>query len=341
MNALNNKKTRLDPDLSWSTASNLIKDAIHFSSTFTTTIRLLKQNEIENLSNGSNPRKLNENARFSVLRLFKASSIKAPLYYLTSTYNSDLIEKKNSITAEDLVSFYKIDELSAILALVYVFNSLRKVSDKEEWQRYSKYINESVELGGYFGINIPDIGFANSLLFTGMRYLAPAVFMALSPKVFKNYRRDLKLKKIAFDLNMEYDLFGCTHVDVATQLIQSIGFGVNISTDFYKSLMTPVNKQLDSKSNIIRVLLIWVEYLALGKKPPVVNGENEITMDDSVMDRLSLLNKQIQESGSSFSWLSKGKSSIAKELTPKLYNSAGVEIDASELSEHDSEAAIV
>lgn len=327
-------KKRIDPDSSWQQAAYLLKNTLHFASSFTTTIRTLKLNAIENIERGGGPSRLNEASRFYLMRLVKAPSILAPLFYLTQTYKGRQIEDMPHISQEYLVGLYRLDELSSFLALTFIFNSLRKACDKEEWLRYGKVINEAVEVGGYVGSNISDIGLADGLLLSGVRYLAPAVFLARDPKNFKIYRRDLKIKKCAFHLQMEYDLFGCTHVDIATQLVQGAGFGADYSTDFYKSLMTDPDKRLERRPNLMRIMLLWSEALYLGRKPPRIHGENEIAVEDQVVDQLLLVSKQIQESGSVFSWLSKGKSSITRRLTPQLYGP-----DASTDFEEEEEAA--
>jgi hypothetical protein len=328
---------KIDPDQSWQVAASTLKESIHFSSSFTTTIRALKQNQIENAKNGLGPKKLNTVSKFNVMRLFRAGSIKAPLYYLTCTFKSREIDDREFITLEELVGLYTLEELSAILALAYTYNCLRRICDKEEWQKQAKFINECLEVGGYLGLSLPHVGLANGILLTGMRCLAPAIYLARNQKIYKNYRRDLKIKKAAFDLQMEYDLFGCTHVDIATQMLQAIGYGVDIPTDFYKSLVTSPNKPLDKKPNTMRIMLLWVEALYLGKKPPAINGENEISLGEDVMDQLLMVSKQVQESGSAFSWLSKGRSSITKQLAPVLYAGAKRAANA-DTSEQESQA---
>lgn len=319
MSSVENRKS-IDQDASWKQATYLLKNSLHFASSFTTTIRTLKLNELENIEKGIGASKISEASKFYLMRLVKAPSILSPLYYLTKTFKANQIENIEHTPPEYLINIYRLDELSSIVALTYIYNSLRKVCEKEDWVRYSKTVNEAVEVGGYLGSNISDIGFADGILLSGLRYLAPAVFLAKDPKNFRIYRRDLKIKKLSFQLQMEYDLFGCTHVDIATQMVQGAGFGVDYAADFFKSLMTPPDRKLERRPNIMRILLLWNDALYSGHKPPNILGENEIAVSDEVFDKLILISKQVQESGSIFSWLSKGKSAITRALAPQLYN---------------------
>lgn len=317
MSVTNNRG--IDPDFSWRRAADYLRTTIHFASSFTATIRVLQQNKIENLTQQFPSNRMTEGSRFYVMRLLRAASVLAPFYYLTRTFKPQELENKTYVSLEELVSLYRVDEISSILALIYVFNTMRKVCDEEEWGRYSRVINETVELGGHLGSNIDEIGMADGLLLTGIRYLAPAIFLSRDAKIFKNYRRDTKIKKRAFDLQMEYDLFGCTHVEIAVQMIQSMGFGVEYASAFYKSIVTPPNKKLERHANFMRILLLWTEALYSGQKPPSIHGENEILVSEDMLDNLAIMSKSIQEKGSAYSWLSKGKSSITKELVPQLY----------------------
>lgn len=329
------KNKKIDPDQAWKTAADLLRNSMHFSSSLTTTIRTLRINESDNLNEGNSSSHLNSAGKFYLMRLLRVGSILAPFYYLTKTFKAKQIEDKEYLSGEDIVSLYKLDEVCAVLALAYVFNSLRKICDKEEWGRYAKFANEITELGGCLGINIPDIGLARGLLLSGMRALSLAVFLSQDMKAYKIYRRDTKIKKVCFDLQMEYDLFGCTHVEIATQMIQSIGFGVDYSADLYKSILTEPDKKLQKMPNIMRILLLWNEALYMNKKPPAILGENEIIVSDEVLDRVIMISKQIQEDGSAFSWLSKNKKSISRKLAPQLYKHG----DPSEFEEFEEEAA--
>ena len=303
----------------WHRASEKVRAYLHFASSFTTTIRTLKINEEENLSQGLDAYSMNSASKFLVGRLLNAPSILAPFYFLSRTFKSDKMAGQDYYSRKNILSFYKLDEISAVLALTYVFHRLRRVCDPEEWGRYSRYIHEGTEIGCHIGQNFTDIGLANGLLYNGMRYLSQAIFLKTDIKLFKNYRRDVKIKKRMFDLKMEQDIFGFTHVDVGSILLQSLGFGVEAATSFRKALTTLPTKELDKPTNSVRIVLLWTEALHSGSKPPAIRGEDKFFTSDEVIDRIVSSTEKVIDSGSEHEWLAKGRTAISRKLTPELY----------------------
>jgi len=304
---------------SWQNALKRVRSNLHFATSFTTVIRTLLLNLEENKANGVDLKKMNSGTNFLVGRLLNAQSVLSPFYYLTLTLKESEIANKSYVSRKDLLNLYKLDEIAVVLALVYTFHRLRRGCDPEEWQRYARHVHEAIDIGAHIGTNFSEVGMASGILLNGMRHLALAIFMRGDLKIFKNYRRDVKIKKGMFDTKMEMELFGCTHIEIATTILQSLGFGVDYAERFYRGLTTHPQKELDQQANQVRISLLWAEALQLGTKPPAIKGEDQILASDDVLDRIISLSGQVREGGSKYSWLGRGKVDISKKQVPQLY----------------------
>ncbi|MCO6431701.1 MAG: hypothetical protein J5J00_12655 [Deltaproteobacteria bacterium] len=324
----------------WRLAEQRLRASMYFAASFTTAIRTLRANEAHNIDRGNDPKELSENSRFFLRRLFRAPSILAPLYFLSLTYHEEKLADKSYVSRDYLVSLYKPGELASILALIYLYHNLRRVCDPEDWGRYSKIVNDIIEIGGLIGRHLPELGFANSLLATGVRHLAAAVFLRTDPANFRIYRRDSKIQQRLLSLEIERRIWECTHVEIGTRILQLFGFGVPFAASFHRAALTPNRKELDLKSNRLRLTLVWSEALYLGVKPPVIKGEEQLIASESILDRILDEASRIREKGSKHAWLSKRKNAISPTLTPQLYkagegDAATANIKATEIKEVD------
>jgi hypothetical protein len=311
---------------SFEVAQIRVKESLSFASSFTTTIRTLLVNSEENKKQVLGQKKLNDHSRFLVSRLFNAPSVLSPFYFLIKTLNEGYLKDKEYISRREIIEQFKIEELAAVLALVYTYHRIRRIVDPEEWTRYSKVINNAVDIGISIGNSFPEIGIAYGALLTGVRYLGLACLIKHDSKAFKNYRRDVKIKRKMFDTKMELDIFGCTNVELGAVLLQSLGFGAEFASKFFNSLTIAPSKAVSSEENRMRVCLLWQEALHAGGRPPVIQGEDEFMASDEALDKLMSHSIEIIEEGSKYSWLGKGRSAINKRLVPQLYKPGEKEV---------------
>lgn len=306
----------LESAQSWEQARKIAALIGHTPSTFFSCIRFLR-NDFENHNN-----ELSKAGRDTLYTLLRSASFKAPLYYCALTFRPQAISSLAYISPAALMTVFKPDELSVIIALLYLCRRVRKLCAAEEWQFISQLLCVHADLGGIVGRFIPTIGFANGIMAGAVRHVASALFDAIDKKEFPNYRRLMKRTGRYFDQQEEFKKWGCTHSQIASLLTQALGLGPVVGNAVGRGL-SPVAASTDGSVKdalSIQMAVQWIDALhSTGKPPLVVNDARFYPLAESLEPMLTEAGR-VKDNGSPHSWLLRGKSDISPETTPALFH---------------------
>ncbi|MCB0353401.1 MAG: hypothetical protein KDD64_07755 [Bdellovibrionales bacterium] len=266
-----------------------------------------------------------------LLQLLKSPSFKSAIYYAAKTFHPKQIEGKELHNLRTLARIHKPSELSALIALLYLYRRIRKGCDKELFDRYAKEMHEEAEIAGLFGQAVEPIGLGFSQLSIILPFLGKMMMLGIDKKKFQKYRTYCKVAKLPHDIAWEESNFGCNHLQISLLLIQSLGFGKTLFDAFtlgYQSTSLEGIKP-ESLTYRLRLIRIWVSSLLSSLEPPDMTHRGEYYPMKSDLDHLIAAAKDIRQGPEKLlRWITRGKCDIGPLMTPELFRG-----DASEESE--------
>jgi hypothetical protein len=291
------------------TIAGLIGDV---PNSFSTCIRFLRTDYEQN--GGA----LSRGTRFYLSRLLKSASVSAPLYFAAMTYRPEQFQAQGGDSAA-IMSVFAPDELATLLSLVYLFRTIKKGCDPEEWRFIEEAIILQTDICGIMGDVIPAIGLSNATLVGAIRLLSQALFLGVKKKEFTNYRRALKKSGALADYAEEIKTWGCTHAQVASILVQPVGLGRTLSEQLSMGLL-PVPQSNEPKESVgMRVVSQWLQaILTTGKEPQIAHRVEYYPHAKDIEDFLVRANS-IRQVGSRYKWITQGKESLTPETAPTMF----------------------
>lgn len=300
----------------WDNARIYVAQVGLVPATFTSAIRMLKSNHQKNLQD--NTAIFSTESKFLTCRLLKSRTLLSPFFFATMTLYEEKLKKANGLSTEQLMRYHLPNDVANIIALTFYFRRIRGRCIPEAWAWLEKLVHEFGDTGILLGRAVPKVGVADGLVVGAMRHLALGLFMAKDNKQFQTYKRHLKTKEVNFDLHEELKIFSCTHVHIASLLLQLVGFGVPYADAFCRGVVATPMENLPEDAARFRLASLYIDSLHDGKVPPAVADEETYSLGESELDRLIDETSRIQKSGSKFSWLAKNKDDISSSLTPQL-----------------------
>jgi len=306
--------------LGWRAASNLVKPFRPVAANFGEAIR----NLVGNYQNGG---QLALPAQNHVIRLLKNNTIKAVYYFVSKAYRPEVIVGKNPLTVNDLFKAYSPIEHAAILSFCYLFRTLSRKTDLEEWDYVQAPLYEALSLGSAIGQSVPDVGLAFGMLSRGVRYLAFAPFVVGNRRGFKEYRRHLKAQDLPFDTEFEMKTWECTSLQVASMLLTTVGFNRTAVQQLVAAAQRDPELKPDDLWGVrFRMAnAILDEYMETGEimiKCPEWVGKSYSLPSEMRADLLKSFHKALNEE-TKIEWLNKGSFSINPDSTPEFFASGG------------------
>lgn len=309
--------------LGWQAAHELLRPFGAVAANFSEGIRLL----VHHYEKGSN--KLPLSAENHLLRLLKNGTIKATYYYLTKQYRPDVFSNGKMIDSRDFYAAYTPFEHAVILAYCYLSRNLSRKTDKDDWSYVENPLYEALSIGAIIGQSIPEIGLGFGLLSRGLRYLAFAPFLRENRRGFKEYRFHLKSKDLPFDLAFEEATWQTNNIQIAAIILEHMGFDHSMALQYVAAAGKNANNTPDELYGIpfsMAEALIdnYMENGEILEKFPSWVGKEQATSVEVRGAVLTKLNKTLSEK-QRIEWLSKGATSITKELAPELFEQPATE----------------
>lgn len=275
--------------------------------------------------------KLSKIASSQLQRLFGSPSMLSQLFFAAKTYYPNEITSRQSIEPADLIFFVNLYQLSLMITIGYSTRRLSKTIPADSWKPIIEPLQIYCDLAVPLGDTIPVIGPSRALMTAAGKFLGWSLFCLIKPEEFKKYRIDNKMHSRGFDLDTEVKTFGTTHLHIAALFWQRFGFGVRTCEEYIEGLLSPDMQKLSPAAMKFRVAQIWLESLIEKKSPPLQDLGEDYDIEEKKIDELVSKLIQLQDNGSSFSWLSKQRGDISPELTPDLTADYAALLKATEL----------
>jgi len=253
-------------------------------------------------------------------------SLKALFYFAASHFYPDSAKKVVKPTVRDVLKLFSSAEIAGILGVSYLYRRLEKVCDREELERLRPLLLVHMEIGGLVGETLNYVGRGYGMLAGAVRYVALGTFTVAHLEEFKKYRRKVAAEERLFDLAAEEERWGCNHLQIASLLVQSLGFGVpaGFGLVLANAAGSPLDlveeRAQDDEVRCWRAAMIWTESLhRAGTPPPGFDDENnEMYLEPSSVEVLREHVTRISRDGSSFQWLLRRRSDVPTEVRESL-----------------------
>ncbi len=282
---------------------------------FSATIRMLVIGHLKNEDSWK--------ARFQVIRLLNGPTMKSIFYHAAKTFRSKELEQNPKMGVRELVQLFKPLDLAGLLAVIYLYRRSHKIiSKKESFAELSAQLCAEADIGGHLGDAIPSIGFGTGLLIGSIRYLALAPFINHDEDGYNRYLRHLKRQEGAsLDLIYEASRWNCTSLQVASILLQSTGFGVEVAQGVVNGLdpRLTIHDVPDKDQYRVKITKVWIDSLKTTGEQPNLKMRGEFYPLKDALDLLQAQSSEIRSSGSKYSWLTRGKDDLKEEDYPHLY----------------------
>lgn len=279
-------------------AEELAKPIIGAPSAFSEVIRSLL------LDYGKGNFKYSPNSRFLATRLIKAPRVHVPLFFACREFLD--LGDIDALEVEEILQLNKPFTLAALLVNLYMFRKAKRACPEDEWPFIYEMFLEQMEVGGYFGQAIPDVGLGFGLLVGGLRPLSMVAFALADEKAFKKYRRSLKGKPYLYDREQEIQIFGTSHVDICSVFLQKLGFGAYMTKAFLEALQDAVLNEDEISGDFARfsASYTWIDSLVLTSSIPSFE-EDDPDKDEAAISRLLSQVNNLKNEGKESTWTDK------------------------------------
>ncbi|NDC37020.1 MAG: hypothetical protein EBZ48_03090 [Proteobacteria bacterium] len=300
---------------SWTEARKIAGLVSNVSALFSTAIRFLRKDAEAKLPT------MSRSSGYAVERLLSSASFKAPTYYAALTFKPEAILNATFISPRQLAEIFAPAELANLIGLLYLYRRIQKGVDESEWSEIAKLVHTHGQMGGQLGVSMKNIGLANGLLLGTVRHLSLGLFAGIQKKAFSQYRRNLKIQKRDFDLAEERKIWGCTHLEVGSILVQSLGLGGDTAKALTNGLLMLgiADKQLDTDSYRMRIGWMWIRSLLLNGSPPDITHRGDFYPMKAELAKLTEQANELRTNGYRHPFYAKGKEDLSPELTPALF----------------------
>jgi len=325
--------------LGWKAASELLAPFGPVAANFSEAIRLLIHHYEQGVALIPPP------GQNHILRLMKNNTIKATYYFMTKQYRPEILKDKSPLTIEHLFEAYSAIDHAAIISYCYLFRTLSKKIEKDEWEYVQSPLYDALAVGACAGLEVPEIGFGFGLLGRGLRYLAFAAFLHENRRGFKEYRQHLKAKDLPFDTEFEEKMWGCNNAQVSALILEKMGFNRAIAIQYLAAAERQEKFTPDALYGVrFRLAEAVIDsYIEKGEIPQVTPKwvGASVSFPTEVRAKLMAGLRAVISDKNRIEWLNKGGSSICPEQTPEFFAGMSQEQIASEIASSDASSAPV
>jgi hypothetical protein len=259
--------------------------------------------------------------------LIKVSpTLKAIFYFAAEALCPEKLQNGRPLSVRKLLSVLEPREVSSVLGATFLYKRVQKKCDPKEWMILQRKIHTQMEIGLIVGEKMRHIGRANGMLLGAVRYIAQATFAVHSLDTFKEFKKAARNSSQIFNLALEESFFGCNHLQVASLLVQELGFcmprsPVSMSLGMDAMSVQPDNLPARLKEHLLswKAAMAYIEsYHSNGTPPEKMNLEYALELPTEEQEQFRSRIWEIIREGSQFDWISKTKrdlpDAIAKEL---------------------------
>jgi len=300
-------KNREYSEESWSRADKYSKLLGAIPSSFSTAIRTLRTNNPDGAGNG-----FDKNSRFMADRLIKSPTLKAPVHFAACMLAPDKVTPDAPVSDAVLLNSLTPHEVASVLGMIYTYRRVKRLCEGQLWDNLAKEMHAQSDIGIRLGKCIPRIGTSVGIVLGSVRWLAMALFLSRDEKGFRAYRREVNAKNKYHDLDGEMKIWGCDHIQIASKILQTLGFGLPFAAGFSFGLTSTNHTELESDPEYYRwyCATLWIEALRKHGKAPDMTHKGAYYPLKEHLDTLGLAVREINSGGSKFNWLGKEKQDL-------------------------------
>ena len=259
---------------------------------------------------------LSAGGRHGLKTLFKGPSMKSAVYHAALTYRPERLEQDSFQKASNLVKVFNPEELATIIAILFAYKKVHKICQKYDlpWKERYDEMCRDIDLGALIGEALPNLGLSWGMLIPCINHMSFAMMMDADQKASREYKLHLKNENLDSDPNMEFELWGCTHGQVCSSMVQKLCVGTEISEAMLQGFQIGYREQQlkDMNELKIQVCKIWIDELVSTKAIPDMPHRGEFYPKTDALEKLLSLATPIASGGSPHEWLSK----TAEDINP-------------------------
>lgn len=173
----------------------------------------------------------------------------------------------------------------------------------EQWAETGRRMQLAADVSVHLCREMPAFDLSHATLVGAGRKLAYALMSREKPKALNEYENTMKQRGLPFNLELEIDIWGCTHCQVLSRMLADLGFQSNYCQSIQQGLNTPFSEPLGDLENQIRIAASMIESLILDIDPPQIAGDEKFMMDESKMEGFMTTIEKLRTGPSSTPWL--------------------------------------
>ena len=323
--SINSENDPLTGEEGWSVAESFVAGLGPLSSLFTAAIRAVRSAPmILHTDDSDRIRKFSVEAVNFPVKV--SPTFKAALYALAEEIDEPALALAMPLTQSKLLGLFSPDEMIAVIALTYMYRLMRRRCDESEWDRVMPKMNTHMKIGYHVGKVLDGVGSGHGMLIGGMRYIALSILLNSDIKAFKELRRKVESKGGLFDLSEESARWGCNHMQVASCLVSSLGYGVAPRLAFGMSprskIFAPIQAAIAESQEEINAWRLAIDYTeslhAFGKAPDYVQDGSNNYIQVDVSEKLEKKISGFVAKGASFQWINRGVEQVPQHVRDQL-----------------------
>lgn len=254
--------------------------------------------------------------------LYRGPSMRALLYFYAAHVHNKKLNALEKLAQNSLINLIAPVELAALVGVTYLYRRLARLCKEEIWEKQSSEIKTQIESAVTIGHALPEISVARSLLFGAIRPIALTILSSPTENEFKLYRRHFLKHNMLWDLREEEKLFGCNHLQIASILVQRLGFGPSCSLALSSGLDHSFSEHadLDLRAKSWQAAGIWIEAILVQEQAPTQYPEGEpFSLDPDNYKALHERIEAIQLVAESSIWLTQKASDLPSEIESQIF----------------------
>lgn len=305
----------------WRRAKNLLGPLIQTPSLFSTCLR--KMGAARRSLKGRNMELLREAITSEAINLIsKSPTLKSVMYLAAKNLAPERFNNISHLSIDQILNCLEPDQLESIICLVYWLRRVRGLTEKSQWDSLWRVAAIHIELSFLIGNSIPTIGGGKAILVGGIRFAGMAILLSRQSKLFERYWNRLNVDKIVFDIEEEEKRFGCSHLHIATLMLQKLGLGVDASFGIVLGLDKRLLEKLDLHEDAIPYAIIGnlteTLHITGSLKRELPGKLGEVDFLPETIQRLRKRAKEIVDNESSFGWLIQGAEVLDEQVREQL-----------------------
>jgi hypothetical protein len=303
-------------DSSWEVAKKFVQGMGNFSNSLTQVTRVLEREKFES-------EVVDPTCFFMMRTLLAHHRIRSNIYFAVLTLYPEDFNYQSSLTAKQLIKQLDRSTHSALASAIFAYNRAKSVANEEHIPELDKDIQEYGEVGMIVGRHLPNLGIAKGLILALVRHLAFAAFSQKKPADYTKYRSATRRQKKAYDLQLESQHFGCHHSQLASLIVQKLGFRRKFAQACYLALASNI-KTIPEDAAVLREACRLVDFIMLEEDIP---SDTQLDYSRLGTSRAVILEPlktalKVRTSGSLSAWMSKTEEQVNAQNSPDLYEEA-------------------